>query len=63
MGLMKVIGDAASYELCYKVNKCRSRTEDQCLPYCRSGITITASYAIRQSSRLLKVYTSPVSHQ
>ena len=63
MGLMKVIGDAASYELCYTVNICRSRTEDQCLPDGRSGITITASYAIRQSSRLLKVCTSPVSYQ
>ena len=29
---MKVIGDAASYELCYTVNMCKSRTEDSAYP-------------------------------
>lgn len=52
--LGKVTQQAMNYAIrYYRVgNKiCR-----ECADGCRSGITITAGYAIRQSSRLLKVY-------
>ena len=54
--LTRMSGHAAGYELCHQVigaNEHCSRPLGLILG--RSGITITASYAIKQSARLLKV--------
>lgn len=46
---------AAGYELCHQVSTASHFWRGVAAEYYRSGITITAGYAIRQSSRLLKV--------
>lgn len=57
--MTQVSGYPAGYELCHQV---LIMTNPECLscrwPWCRSGVTITASYALKQSARLLKVWMS-----
>lgn len=51
----KTSGDATGYELCHKACLALAGLFKFILTFCRSGVTITAGYAIKQSARLLKV--------
>ena len=53
--LTRMAGHAAGDELCNTVNRKFGRRRRSGLILHRSGITITASFAIKQSARLLRV--------